>query len=179
MTNCELIEYALSEGFENVRLIAADDIPFDFSFRPYCEANICGNYGTNYSCPPDCGEPEAMKNAVMKYGRALVMQTVWDIPDWRDEKAVKEAKAFHNNAALRLADRLKNEGIPGLVIGCSGCSLCESCAIKEGLSCRYPERRFSCMSAYCIHVSRLCESCGLEYNCGEGKIAFFGMYVFD
>ena len=24
-----------------------------------------------------------------------------------------------------------------------------------------------------------CEECGMEYNCGEGLLAFFGMYVFD
>ena len=24
-----------------------------------------------------------------------------------------------------------------------------------------------------------CESCGMEYDCGEGLLAFFGMYVFD
>ena len=26
---------------------------------------------------------------------------------------------------------------------------------------------------------KLAESCGMEYDCGEGLLAFFGMYVFD
>ena len=28
-------------------------------------------------------------------------------------------------------------------------------------------------------LEQLAESCGMEYDCGEGLLAFFGMYVFD
>ena len=39
--------------------------------------------------------------------------------------------------------------------------------------------RYSCMSAYCIFVQKLAEHCGIDYDCGSGLLAFFGMYVFD
>ena len=42
-----------------------------------------------------------------------------------------------------------------------------------------PWKHASCMSAYCIFVRRLAEQCGMEYDCGPGLLAFFGMYVFD
>ena len=42
-----------------------------------------------------------------------------------------------------------------------------------------PWKTASCMSAYCIFVRRLAEQCGMEYDCGPGLLAFFGMYVFD
>ena len=38
------------------------------------------------------------------------------------------------------------------MIGASGCSLCTPCALAEGLPCRFPDLRYSCMSAYCIFV---------------------------
>ena len=49
----------------------------------------------------------------------------------------------------------------------------------EKKPCRYPDLYYSCMSAYCIFVRRLAEQCGMEYDCGPGLLAFFGMYVFD
>jgi hypothetical protein len=33
------------------------------------------------------------------------------------------------------------------------------------------------MSAYCIFVKKLCDSCGLEYDCGNGLLGFFGMIL--
>jgi hypothetical protein len=35
------------------------------------------------------------------------------------------------------------------------------------------------MSAYCVFVKKLADHCGMEYDCGEGLLGLFGMYVFD
>ena len=64
MTNEQIIQYAVDEGFAAAEIVDTCDIVFDPSFRPYCEENLCGQYGANYSCPPDCGSPEAMKQRV-------------------------------------------------------------------------------------------------------------------
>ena len=55
----ELISAALEEGFAAAAIVDTDKIVFDPSFRPYCAENLCGQYGANYSCPPDCGTPAA------------------------------------------------------------------------------------------------------------------------
>jgi hypothetical protein len=34
------------------------------------------------------------------------------------------------------------------------------------------------MSAYCVFVKKLADRCGMEYDCGEGLLGLFGMYVF-
>lgn len=94
-----------------------------------------------------------------------------------DEKSqTKPAKTRHNKLTREWIDRA---GIPGLMIGVSGCSLCSPCAIAEGKPCQFPEQRFSCMSAYCIFVRDLAEKCGMEYDCGPGRVAFFSMYCFE
>ena len=110
---------------------------------------------------------------------ALVLQTIWEIADYSDSKAIKAAKKEHNAATLRLLGRLRRADVPGFPVGASGCALCETCAIVEHEPCRYPDLYYSCMSAYCIFVRRLAEQCGMEYDCGPGLLAFFGMYVFD
>ena len=179
MTEQEMIDRAIVEGFAAAAIIDTDKIVFDPSFRPYCEENLCGKYGVNYTCPPDCGSPEAMRQKIMAHRKALVLESMWQIDDYSDKPAIKKAKGSHNRAEIRLLKYFTAQGIPGLLVGASGCSLCEPCALVEGKPCNFPDLRYSCMSAYCIFVKKLADSCGMEYDCGEGLLSFFGMYVFD
>ena len=179
MTDQQLIQYAVEEGFAAAAIVNTADIPFDPSFRPYCEENLCGQYGVNYACPPDCGSVEQMKQRILSHKKALVLQTIWEISDYTDKPAIKAAKGSHNGATIRLAKRIRKEGCQGFLVGASGCALCSPCAIVEGKPCNFPEFQYSCMSAYCIFVKKLTDKCGIEYDCGDGLLAFFGMYVFD
>lgn len=179
MTNDKMIQYAAEEGFTDAAVIDTADIVFDFSFRPYCEENLCGQYGANYSCPPDCGTPEEMRQRIVSHKKALILQTVWEIPDYTDKDAIRHAKGSHNAGSIRLAKRLRAEGCDGLIVGASGCSLCSPCAIREGKPCTFPELQYSCMSAYCIYVRLLAEKCEMTYTIENGLLPFFGMYVFD
>lgn len=179
MTEEEMIALAEAEGFAGAAVIDTDKIVFDPMFRPFCEENLCGQYGVNHSCPPDCGTPEQMKQRILAHKKGLVLQTIWEISDYEDKPAIKQAKLGHNTAALRLMKRLRAQGCPGFLVGASGCALCTPCARKEGKSCAFPELQYSCMSAYCIFVRKLAEESGLEYTPAEGLTAFFGMYVFE
>ena len=179
MTAETIIQYAIEGGFASAEIADTCDIVFDPSFRPYCEENLCGQYGVNYSCPPDCGTPEEMKNRILSHKKALVLQTIWEISDYSDASLIKPAKAAHNAAQIRLVKRLREEGCHGFPVGASGCALCSPCALAEKEPCRFPDLAFSCMSAYCIFVKKLADLVGIEYDCGEGLLAFFGMYVFD
>lgn len=170
---------AIEENFSDAAVIDTKDIVFDPSFRPYCEENLCGQYGVNYSCPPSCGTPEEMKAKILAHRKALVLQSVWEIPDYTDKAAIKKAKGSHNQAAIRLMKRLRAEGHEGFLIGASGCALCSPCALVNKEPCRFPDLCYSCMSAYCIFVRKVTEKCGIEYDCGEGLLTFFGMFVFD
>ena len=179
MTWEEMTSMAAEEGFAAAVVTDTKDIPFDPSFRPLCAENLCGKYGANYSCPPDCGTPDEMRARIQAHRHALVLQTIWEIADYSDSKAIKAAKKEHNAATLRLLGRLRRADVPGFPVGASGCALCETCAITEKKPCRDPDLYYSCMSAYCIFVRRLAEQCGMEYDCGPGLLAFFGMCVFD
>ena len=179
MTTEDMIALAAEEGFAAAAVINTAEIPLDASFRPLCEENLCGKYGVNYSCPPACGSPEDMRLRLLSRKHALVLQTIWEIADYGDSKAVRAAKTAHNAATIRLARTLRAQGLDGILVGASGCALCDECAIVRGEPCRVPEFCYSCMSAYCIFVRELAERCGLEYDAGPGLLAFFGMYVFD
>ena len=173
-----LVACAVEEGFAGAAVISTDQIVFDPAFRPYCEENLCGQYGVNYTCPPGCGSPEEMKQKLLAHKKALVLQTMWE-GDYSDGPAMKQGKSVHNAAAVRLLKRLRRAGCEGFLVGVSGCSLCKPCRMGKGEPCAFPDLRWSCMSAYCIFVKKLADTCGLEYTPGDGIIAFFGMFVFD
>ena len=175
----DMIQYAIEEGFAAAQIADTADIVFDFSFRTYCEENLCGQYGANHTCPPACGSPEAMKQRILAHKKALVLQTIWEVSDYSDMEQIKPAKASHNAAQVRLMKRFREQGCSGFLVGASGCALCSPCNYALGQPCSFPEYQFSCMSAYCIFVKKLADKCGIEYDCGEGLLAFFGMYVFD
>ena len=174
----KIIAWAEEVGFSVAAVVDTDQIVFDPSFRPYCAENLCGQYGANYSCPPDCGTPEEMKKRVLEHKHALVLQSIWPISNYKDGEAIKKAKGAHNAAGLRLMKRLREEGHQGFMIGSSGCSLCNPCAITEGKPCNFPDLKFSCISAFCIHARKLAESAGMEYD-GNGTLPLFGLYVCD
>lgn len=178
MPEKQMLDLAVQEGFACAGLVDTDKIVFDPSFRPYCAENLCGQYGSNYTCPPDCGTPEQMKQRILSHKKALVLQTIWEIGDYSDHAAIRQAKSAHNAAQLRLAKHLRASGVLGFLVGASGCALCSPCRKALGEPCRFPDQSYSCMSAYCIFVRKLAEQCGMEYDCGEGLLAFFGMYVF-
>ena len=79
MTEKEMIQAAVDEGFAGVAVIDTERIVFDAMFRPFCEENLCGQYGVNHSCPPSCGTPEEMKQRILSRKRALVLQTIFEI----------------------------------------------------------------------------------------------------
>ena len=139
MTEEEMIALAVAEGFAGAAVIDTDKIVFDPMFRPFCEENLCGQYGVNHSCPPSCGTPEQMKQRILSHKKALVLQTLWEISDYEDKDAVKQAKLGHNTAAIRLMKQLRAQGCPGFLVGASGCALCSPCALKERRSCTFPD----------------------------------------
>ena len=173
----QFAELAISMGFSNAVLLETAQIPFEPAFRVCCEDNSCGKYGVNWSCPPDCGTTDQMRQRVQARQYGLVLQTTWDI-DSEDGPATKRCKGKHNQLSRELIAKIQ-EDTSGFLIGASGCSLCETCTLVAGEPCRFPDKMASCMSAYCIYVRRLAEENGMEYDSGPGLVNFFGMYVFD
>ena len=102
MDGKKLIDLALEIGFADAATIQTDELVFVPAFRALCEENQCGKYGVNYACPPACGTVEEMKERVLRYRQALVMQTMWDIEDPLDSAQIKPAKAQHNQMTRRL-----------------------------------------------------------------------------
>ena len=177
MTDIELLELAKSEGFFAV-MTTPDQIPVDPKFRVFCEENRCGKYNANYSCPPDCGTVEELHQKILAEEKVMVLQTFWDIDGYEDKQTILNAKNSHNAAALRLMEKIRERGYSGFCSGYNGCSFCTPCKRTENLPCTYPEKKISCMSAYCIDVTELSKRLNLSFSWSEHKLHLFGMVAF-
>jgi len=88
----------------------------------------------------------------------------WEISDYQDNTLISAAKRSHRDYTFGLIEKLEQHGYQGFMVGASFCSLCAPCAITEGKPCTFPQRQYSCMSAYCIYVKDLADKCGMTYT---------------
>ena len=177
MTDMELIKLAEDMGFR-AAVIAAKDIPVDGSFRKFCEDNLCGKYNANYSCPPGCGTVEEVHARLFAQDKALVLQTIHEIGSYENKEAILKSKKSLNALVLQLTQQLRKEGMDCFCLGYGGCPLCDPCKQVTGEPCAFPEKRISCMSAYCIDVGKLANRCDMEFAWAPEKLFLFGMIAF-
>lgn len=174
---CEkALAFAHAQGF-CAAIIDTKDIVFDSSFRRYCAENLCGQYGVNHSCPPNCGSVSSMQRIVTGYRKALVVQSQWDLHDWNDFDTINQAQQAHTVAMLRIVDCMHRIQSRSRMCGVGSCNLCEVCTRTTGEPCRHPDRMFSCLSAYCINVKKLAETVGMCYVWGSTQLFLYGMIL--
>lgn len=177
MQEQEIVKLAEAAGF-SAAFVETADIVTAPTFRKYCADNLCGKYGANYSCPPDCGSVEEVQARLRSGKRGLVLQTIWEIGSYENKQAIQESKKAHNAAILRFTETLRKEGVNGYCLGYGGCPICDPCKRLTNEPCAHPNKKISCMSAYCIDVAKLAGKCGLEFAWAPEKLFLFGMFVF-
>ena len=172
-----ILNQAAAVGFDAVAVVSTNQIPFDATLLKYCQENLCGRYGVNYSCPPYCGTPEQMKAQVLACKNAVVVQSVFEGVNFDDKQAVSKCKALHSNRLYQLLYCANQQGNDGFVIGATGCEKCSPCLVTVGQPCLHKEQIFSCTSAYCIDVAKLLQVCNLAYEWVQGKLYLCGLLI--
>lgn len=170
---------ALAAGFDYAVVTETKYMSFDASLRRYCEENLCGNYGKNYGCPPDCGSADEMESRVRRYEKALVLQSMYTVTDFNDERQIKRTKSAHNEMSKKFIAMLESGGYKGCTMLAGPCTGCKTCLKAAGLPCSHPENITSCLSAYCVETAKLAEHCAIPYWCGEQRVAYFSVWLFN
>ena len=98
-------------------------------------------------------------------GERLTAQTLPTNQEVREGDIIFQTSKSRQSPLLQVATRSK-------------ITHCGIIVMREGKPCRFPEFRYSCMSAYCIYVKKLAEACGMVYDYKDGILPYFGMYVF-
>lgn len=178
-----LIPQVEALGAHKAALVDVAQIVFEPDFRKACESNTCGKFGKCWTCPPDVGDIHQLIAIAKGYKKALVFQTVATLEDSFDIEGMQEAAKNHNLLGHRLRDdfgptvlAIAPEGY--LQLSAGGCKGCPSCARKEDLPCRHPEKALASLEAYGIAVSQLAEAAGLKYVNGQNTVTYFGAFLF-
>lgn len=149
-------------------------IPFDATLRTLCEQNVCGAFGTNYTCPPYVGEIHTLIDKVKSYDIALIFRAVYPLEDSYDYEGMVEGGQKFRTLAVT-ANRLAKEAFPdAMTLAAGGCRLCQVCGLKEGVPCRNPEDALASLEAHGIHVSNLAVQVGMPYISGPNTVTYFG-----
>jgi predicted metal-binding protein len=171
---------ALSLGAFRAAVIPVADIETDASFRDLCAANVCGNYGRNWMCPPDAGDIHELMAALHAYSYALVYQTVSELEDSYDFEGMMDAGLRHNRLMVELRRGIDALNLPRtLHLGAGGCRMCEVCAKRTGEPCRHPELAVASLETYGVNVSKLAPAAGMKYINGKDTVTYFGAVLFD
>ena len=174
----QLIDLLTQCGVGRQAVLAQADIVFHPSFRDICASNACGCYDKCYMCPPDVGPIDKLIETAKQYPICLMYQNVYEIEDSFDIEGMFEAKKAHHQCAQRIQAAVKPLiKKPFLHLEAGGCGICERCAKRDQLPCRYPDRALPSLESYGIDVYNTAAHAGLRYVNGQNTITYFGMLL--
>jgi predicted metal-binding protein len=167
---------ALEAGFDAAGALDCATIELHTEVRAACKTDRCGQYGTNWSCPPGCGTLEECAERIRQYTKGLVVQTIGVLEDEFDGEGMMAAAERHAQNFRRLADQLYDDFPTMLPMGTGSCSMCETCTYPDA-PCRSPEGAIAPMEAYGMIVSDICKNNNLLYYNGKGTITYTGCFL--
>jgi predicted metal-binding protein len=174
-----IIKLALDHGAGKAAFLLGKDIVLDTMFRDICKSNGCGNYGKCYMCPPDVGEIGELIEKARTFSNAVMYQAVYAIEDSFDFEGMQEAGKAFNLCARRIQEKAKEIfQVPFLHLAAGGCRVCETCAKRDDLPCRYPNEALASLESYGVDVYRTSARAGLKYTNGANTVTYFGMLLF-
>jgi predicted metal-binding protein len=155
-----------------------DAFSFDPSFRTLCEANHCGHYNRNWTCPPHVGDTDTLVREARRFGRAIVYQGVSEIRHPMDWPGTLKAGDDFHRLTMAIMDGLVPKLGKALLLGCGPCRNCDPCAIRSQEPCRHPGKAIRSLEANCVDVGALAARCGMKYVNGPGTVTFFGSLLY-
>jgi len=147
--------------------------------RKYCEENKCGNYGRNYTCPPNAGSFDEIRKKLKNYSHGYLFQYSKEMDLKKDLKNLIKSKDDFHRMILKIEEYLKEHGIEdvwGLIGG--NCGLCDTCAIQKEKPCSHPEKARMSLEAIGIDVVGLLNKLKLDSNFHQDRITWTGCILY-
>ncbi len=174
-TDTSLVALALDHGATRAAIVDVPDVKFSETFRGLCKMNTCGNFRTNWKCPPAVGGYEVLRDQVLRFHKGLVIQTVYRLDDSFDFDGMVKAKSIHERVFRSIWDLIRREKLLDslLALNAGICNYCEKCTYPDH-DCRFPEEALASVEAYGIDVTALVTACGIPYNNGPASVSYIG-----
>ena len=174
-----ILEFARQLGIETCVEFSPRLLVPEQRIRDLCSENKCGNYRSNYMCPPHVGSLEEIKARLSEFRRGLLLQYSKLLHVRNDYEGVKRTKVEFHHKILRLEESLRNQGIEpvwGMIGG--SCELCEPCRAKFGEPCPYPDEARMSLESISIDVLALLDRFGLDNKFHPDRITWTGCILF-
>lgn len=165
-------------GIYQFGLIEAKEIVFSNEVRRLCEQNVCGGYGTTWTCPPAVGTIEECKEKCLKYTKALVFSAKFSLEDSFDYEGMVHGQSEFKKVSDRLASLMEEKQLSDfLLLSNEGCMRCKECTYPHK-PCRFPEKLFPSVESYGIMVNALAKSAKINYVNGQNTVTYFGLLLY-
>ena len=171
------IALAMECGFTHAKELDPSTLEFMPEVRDMCAAGKCRSYGTNWSCPPACGELDELENKCSEYTSGVILQTVGYREHEFDFESFMDAGKKHGKTFESFYEKLRKMGADVLPMGAGGCRRCEKCTYPDE-PCRFPEKLTPSMEACGLLVSKVCQDNDIPYYYGKDTIAYVACCLF-
>lgn len=160
-------------GFDCFGTVSAADLEVRSEVRDMCASGRCHAYGTNWACPPACGDLDSFRSLIASCTDGIVFQTVAELEDEFDGETMMEAERTQKSRTDALVAALETAGLfpeRAIVLASGTCTRCRPCAYPK--PCRFPDARLVSMEAAGLLVTDACAAASIPYNHGKLTIAY-------
>ncbi|NLA76290.1 MAG: DUF2284 domain-containing protein [Clostridiales bacterium] len=153
------------------------EFPLSPQVRRACEMNLCGRYGRSWTCPPAVGSEQESAEKLAAFDNAFVFTFVGHLEDSFDIEGMDAARCKAAQIRGELTERLGENGIKYLPLGCGSCDICECCTYPDS-PCRFPEKAVVSVEAYGTDVVALAAKLGINYHNGANTVTYFNAILY-
>ena len=153
-------------------------LEFSERIRWICQ-HECPMYGRSWACPPGVGSVEECANKCLGYNSCLMVGTITETEDISNIEQTLRTRPEHEAITNHVREMFRQQGVEPYILSTEACSVCERCAILDGLPCRMPGRMHPCVESHGINLIPTLEANGLEFQYGDNIITWYSLLFFN
>lgn len=178
MMDMEKLEAGLAElPLYGYFFLDPKELEFSDRIRWICE-HECPMYGKTWACPPGVGSVPECRDKCMGYGNCLMIATITEVDDIASMEQTLATRPAHEKVTNQVRDLMRELGEKPYVLSTEACSLCERCAIADGLPCRLPGKMHPCVESHGINLIPVLERCGMAFQYGENVVTWISLLFY-
>ena len=179
MIDKDLLEQQLAElPLYTYFFLKPETLEFSERIRWICE-HECPMYGKTWACPPGVGSVEDCTKKCLGYNNCLVVGTITETEDIGNMEQALRTRPEHEAITNRVRDMLREQKIEPYILSTEACSVCERCAILDGMPCRMPGRMHPCVESHGINLIPTLEENGLDFQYGDNVVTWYSLLFFN
>lgn len=175
----KILDFPETKEMTKAAIQQSNNIKLNDDIIALCRANACGNYGRNWTCPPNLGELAELQVKISSFDNYLVIQNIFPLEDSFDIEGMEFAMKTHDDRIRSLAKRFEKEfpNVKYLLLGCGGCKACEKCAYPD--PCIQPSEALASVEGMGINVPELVAGVGFDYINGVNTVSYVGLLLWQ